>query len=70
MSHALPLTWFQERVTQTIYRDGRPVKIVNEAAAPYLHSIQKDGYKFTDEPVAKGPKVHQGPPDSLCIACE
>lgn len=66
----LPLTWFQERVTQTVYRNGRAITIVNEDSAPYLHSIQGNGYTYTDTPIKKAPRVTQGPPESMCIACE
>ena len=68
-TYALPLSWFEQRVKTEVLRNGRPMKIVNKESAPYCYNLQGRGFTFQDKEVPK-PRIHAGPPDAVCVACE
>ena len=70
-----PLSWFEQRENQTIYRNNRAVVVVNKEAATYLHSLQSEGFYFSESKsvennASEKPRVHSAPPSSVCISCE
>lgn len=70
-----PISWFEQRENQTIYRNNRPVIVVNKEAASYLYGLQSKGFRFSETKqeennVSDKPRVHSAPPSSVCTACE
>jgi hypothetical protein len=62
------IQWFKDHIDETVVRtfDGRSTEfMVTEQNYKYLQLYAQKGYDF-----AVKPRVHSGPPDSLCTACK
>lgn len=76
------IDWFIDRIGQTVtrvYEDKETEFEVTEKNVGYLQQFTEKGYKFVDsegnicgplQAGVVGVRVHSGPPNSLCVACE
>jgi hypothetical protein len=62
-----PVTWFEQRVDSIIYRNNRPFQITNKSDAMYCHTLQSEGFKFTED-LERKVRLHIG--GNNCVACE
>lgn len=67
------IEWFTDRIGQTVFRAGHGdiTEIeITEKNVNYLHSLKKNGFVYYEKEPAGKPRVHSGPPESLCISRE